>query len=196
MSGGLFGFTVCGICSSVPCKQYHGTTGAAPLNWGHIWRHSCILMFFCVSMCAFVVILQLCCCSLMTRAVPGSWGCHSIVTNSLGRLVTAKTLAPAKPLCTSHMHTKGCPHGKTKKKRIAASPAAWFPLNVFMLLWMAAWRRNYELMCLQGAMCVCVISGNLCVLAAPIWHLYERLRLIVQLRWTEAQRNFYVDGIG
>lgn len=69
-------------------------------------------MFVCVYVCqcAFfvlmcVVILQLCCCSLMTRAAPGSRGCHSVVTNSLGRLAAAKAPTPAKPLCTRHSNT-------------------------------------------------------------------------------------------
>lgn len=60
----------------------------------------CASVCLCVSVSVSVslVILRLCCCcSLMTRAVPGSRGCHSVVTNSLGRLAAAKTPALAKP---------------------------------------------------------------------------------------------------
>lgn len=58
----------------------------------------CASVCLCVCVSVSVVILRLCCCcSLMTRAVPGSRGCHSVVTNSLGRLAAAKTSAPAKP---------------------------------------------------------------------------------------------------
>lgn len=61
-----------------------------------------VLFFLCSCECAhtFVVIIRMFCCSLMTRALPGGWGCHNVVTNSLSRSAGAKT--PAKPLCTSH----------------------------------------------------------------------------------------------
>ncbi len=96
------GSSMCVACMCVPfavfiSQSYHTNT----IFCAFVCQ--CVLVCSCVHVCG--VILWLCCCSLMTRAVPGSWGCHSVVTNSLGRLAAAKVPAPAKPPCTPHSNT-------------------------------------------------------------------------------------------
>lgn len=72
----------------------------------------CLCASAFLHVCICLVILR-----LMTRAVPDSPSCHRIVTNSLGRLTTAKNPAPANPpapimLQQTHIQTPPPPQQK------------------------------------------------------------------------------------
>lgn len=172
-------WTACHISLSVsPLTTLVATKQYCFFLVSHIWVSVSLWISVPLSVHVCVVILRLCCCALMTRAVPGNWGCHGIVTNSLGRLAVAKATSHS-----WHTHT-----GTPTQTHI--STVCILLLNVLMLLWMAALRPYYEFMCLQ--------AKDVCARAETCmrWvHQYGRMRLIVQLWQTAAGGNMYVYSL-